>query len=118
MRNFRGIRNVFGCRTIPQKKLWAIFFAFQVYVFVQQGQERTFVLFLQNPPLYWDSVQIGIFIFVLYTLAGLGSWPGVPLLQRITDDIGIAIIAMISKALGSFLLAFAKEDALVYICKY
>ena len=116
-RDFRGVRHVFGCKTLPQKKLWAVFFAFQVYVFVQQGQERTFVLFLQNYPLYWRSLQIGVFLFVLYTLAGLGSWPGVPLLQRITDDASIAILAMISKLLGSVLLAFAEVDPLVYLGK-
>ncbi len=117
IRDFRSIKHVFGCKTLPQKKLWAVFFAFQLYVFVQQGQERTFVLFLQNYPLYWNPTQIGIFIFVLYTLAGFGAWPGVPLLQRVSDDVIIAMIAMVSKLLGSLLLAFAKADPLVYICK-
>lgn len=114
-RDFRGVLHVFGCKTLPQKKLWAVFFAFQVYVFVQQGQERTFVLFLQNFPLYWQPLQTGIFLFILYTLAGLGSWPGIPLLQRIMDDASIAILAMISKLLGSLLLAFAEVDPLVYL---
>jgi hypothetical protein len=109
---------VFGCKTFAQKKLWAVFFAFQIYVFVQQGQERTFVLFLQNYPLYWGSIKIGVFLFVLYTLSGFGAWPGVPLLQRFCDDIIIAMIAMVSKLIGSMLLAFAKGDPLVYICKF
>jgi len=90
----------------------------QIYVFVQQGQERTFVLFLQNSPLYWKSLQIGLFLFVLYALSGLGCWPGVPLLHRVCDDVSIAIIAMISKAVGSFILAFARNDAMVYLCEY
>ena len=29
-KDFRAIRNVFGCSTVSQKKLWAIFIAFQV----------------------------------------------------------------------------------------
>ncbi|ELT94116.1 hypothetical protein CAPTEDRAFT_227959 [Capitella teleta] len=113
-RDFRGLKHVFALKTLPQKKLWAVFFAFQIYVFVQQGQERTFVLFLQNFPLSWRPMQIGVFLFILYALAGLGAWPGVPLLQRITDDASIAILAMLSKMLGSFLLAFAEVDFLVY----
>ena len=118
VRDFQGLRYVFGLKTLQQKKLWAIFFAFQVYVFVQQGQERTFVLFLQNSPLLWNTVRIGLFLFVLYVLSGLGSYPGVPLLQRLCDDISIIILAMLSKALGSFVLAFSKNDATVYIGIY
>jgi len=44
-RNFRGIRRAFGLGTYPQRKLWAIVVAFEVYVFVQQGQELNSVRF-------------------------------------------------------------------------
>lgn len=114
-RNFGGIRHVFGCKTIEQRKLWAIFFAFQIYVFVQQGQERTFVLFLQNHPLHWMPTQIGMFLFILYVLSGFGSWPGVPLLQRIMSDLSIAAIALLSKLIGSLLLAVAQGSFVVYL---
>ena len=118
MRDFHGIKQIFGCKTYAQKKLWAVFFAFQIYVFVQQGQERTFVLFLQNYPLYWDSIKIGIFLFILYTFSGFGAWPGVPLMLRFCDDNTIAIVALVSKLLGSLFLGFAKTDPLVYVCEY
>jgi len=117
LRSLHCIRHVFGCKTNGQLKLWAIFFAYQIYVFVQQGQERTFVLFLQNHPLHWSSTQIGMFIFILYVLAGFGSWPGVPLLQRIVTDLSIAAIALLSKLIGSLLLAVAQGSFVVYLCK-
>lgn len=113
-RNFRGIRRAFGWSTPAQKKLWAIVAAFQLYVFVQQGQERTLVLFLQNEPVKAESIQIGLQLFVLYGLAGLGSWPGVPLLQRVIDDLGIAAIAIASKMIGSLMMAVATNGTLVY----
>jgi len=116
-RNFRGIRRAFGLSTPAQRKLWAIVIAFQLYVFVQQGQERTLVMFLQNDPLRAGPVEIGQQLFVLYVLAGLGSWPGVPLLQRAVDDLGIAAIAMASKMIGSVLTAVATGGALVYVGK-
>lgn len=118
LRSLHCIRHVFGFKTIGQRKLWAIFFAFQIYVFVQQGQERTFVLFLQNHPLHWTSTQIGLFLFILYVLAGFGSWPGVPLLQRIVSDLSIAAIALLSKLIGSLLLAVAQGSFVVYLCKH
>jgi len=117
-RNLRGIRRVFGCSTFPQRKLWAIIIAFQVYVFVQQGQERTFVLFLQSEPLRCNPTQIGLQLFVLYGLAALGAWPGVPLMQLVVTDLAIASIAMVSKMLGSLLLVAAKQQALVFVCKF
>lgn len=116
-RNFGAIRHVFGCKTVAQRKLWSIFFAFEIFVFVQQGQERTFVLFLQNHPLHWLPTQIGLFLFILYVLAGLGAWPGVPLLQRLMTDLSIAAIALLSKLIGSLLLAVAQGSFVVYLCK-
>lgn len=116
-RNFRGIRRAFGLSTLPQRKLWAIVGAFQLYVFVQQGQERTLVLFLQNDPIRAGSVEIGLQLFVLYALAGLGSWPGLPLMQRVLDDLGIAAIAITSKLVGSMLTAMATNSGLVYFGK-
>ena len=114
-RSLRGIKHVFGCKTLPQKKLWAIFMAFQVYVFVQQGQERIFVQFFQSHPLSWSPPQIGLFIFVLYVVAGFGSWPGVPLLQKLVSDLSIAAISLLSKLLGSLIMAFAQESFTVYL---
>jgi len=116
-KNFRGIRRAFGCATYPQRKLWAIIVAFEVYVFVQQGQERTLVMFLQTSPLRCGPVQIGLQLFVMYGLAALGSWPGVPLAQRVITDLGIAAVAMLSKMLGSFILVAASNGAVVYACK-
>ena len=117
-RNIKGIRHLFTLDTVKHKKLWAIFWAFQVYIFVQQGQERTFVLFLQNSPLFWRAIKIGCFFLVLYGLSGLGSWPGVPLLQRFTSDVAITILAIVSKAMGSFIMAFATDDFTVFLCEY
>lgn len=114
-RSFKGIKNLFSYSSVSRKKLLAITIAFVVYVFVQQGQERTYVLFLQSPPLYWESVQIGTFFLVTYGLSGMASWPGVPLLQRAVDDVTIIILALISKAGGSFLMAFATESFAVYL---
>jgi len=116
-RNFRGIRRAFGLGTYPQRKLWAIIVAFEVYVFVQQGQERTLVLFLQTSPLRCGPTEIGVQLFVMYGLAALGSWPGVPLAQRVITDLGIAALAMLSKMIGSLLLAAASTGAVVYACE-
>ena len=116
-KNFRGIRRAFGCATYPQRKLWAIIVAFEVYVFVQQGQERTLVMFLQTSPLRCGSVEIGFQLFVMYGLASLGSWPGVPLAQRVITDLGIAAVAMVSKMIGSLLLVAASNGAVVYACE-
>lgn len=115
-RNFKGIRHLFDLGNISHKKLWAVTLAFVVFVFVQQGQERTYVLFLQSSPLYWNSIQIGVFFLVTYGLSGVASWPGVPLLQRAIDDVSIMILALISKAASSFLIAFATEEFAVYLC--
>ena len=116
-RGVKGIKHLFSLETISMRKLWAIFVATQIYVFVQQGQERTFVMFLQSDPLHWNSVQIGIFFLVLYGLSGLGSWPGVPLLKLVMGDISLFFISIISKAMGSLVLAFALEEFTVYLCK-
>ena len=116
-RNFRGIRRAFGLATYPQRKLWAIIVAFEVYVFVQQGQERTLVMFLQTSPLRCGPTQIGLQLFVLYGLAALGSWPGVPFAQRVITDLAIAGVAMVSKMIGSFLLVAASNGAVVYACE-
>ena len=37
---------------------------------------------------------------------------------RFCDDIVIAMVAMVSKLVGSLFLGFAKSDALVYVCEY
>jgi len=116
-RNFRGIRRAFGCATYPQRKLWAIIVAFEVYVFVQQGQERTLVMFLQTSPLRCSPIQIGLQLFVMYGLAALGSWPGVPLAQRVMTDLAIAAVAMVSKLIGSLLYVAASTGAVVYACQ-
>jgi len=116
-RNFRGIRRAFGLATYPQRKLWAIVVAFEVYVFVQQGQERTLVMFLQTSPLRCGPTQIGLQLFVMYGLASLGSWPGVPLAQRVITDLGIAGIAMVSKMVGSLMYVAASNGAVVYACE-
>ena len=116
-RNFRGIRRAFGLGTYPQRKLWAIIVAFEMYVFVQQGQERTLVMFLQTSPLRCGPTQIGLQLFVMYGLASLGSWPGVPLVQRLITDLGIAAVAMLSKMIGSLMLVAASNGAVVYACK-
>lgn len=113
--DFRSMRHICGCATLSQRKLWAMFFAYIIYVFVQQGQERTNILYLENYPLCWGPVNIGVWLFVLMFLAGLGSWPGVPLLHKVMGDLPIFIIALISKALGSFVLAFANSSGFVYI---
>lgn len=118
IQDVRSIRHICGCSTISQRKLWAMFFAFQIYVFVQQGQERTYVPFLEHAPLCWGSVGIGLFLFALYFISGLGSWPAVPLMHRCIGDVAIFIIAIMSKGVGSVLLAFANNKALVYLCKY
>ena len=117
-RDLKPIRRVFGCTSRSQRKLWAIFIVFLVYVFIQQGQERTFVLYLQSAPLYWRSVQIGTFLFVLYTLSGIGCWPGIPLMLRLVSDVDIGLIALLSKVIGSSILAFATETKTIYLCKY
>ena len=88
-----------------------------MYVFVQQGQERTYIPFLEHFPLCWGSVKIGLFLFALYFLSGLGSWPAVPLMHRCIGDVAIFILAVISKALGSILLAFANSSVIVYLCE-
>ncbi len=115
--DIRSIRHICSCGTLSQRKMWAVFFAFQIYVFVQQGQERTYVLFLQNYPLCWASVNIGLFLFTVYFLSGLGSWPAVPLLNRCVGDVALFLFAILSKALGSILLGFATTPALVYLGK-
>ncbi len=115
LQDLKAVRHICGCSTLSQRKLWAMFFAFVIYVFVQQGQERTHILFLENYPLCWNSIRIGIFMFVLYFVAGLGSWPGVPLLHRFIGDLPIFFIAIISKAVGSVVLAFARNQPSVYI---
>jgi len=116
-RNFRGIRRAFGCATYPQRKLWAIIVAFEVFVFVQQGQERTLVMFLQTSPLRCGPTQIGLQLFVLYGLASLGAWPGVPLARRLITDLGIAALAMVSKMVGSLMYVAAVNGAVVYACE-
>ena len=116
-RDVKGIKHLFTLGTISMKRLWAVFFAFQIYIFVQQGQERTFVMFLQNEPLHWRAIRIGTFFLVLYGLSGLGSWPGVPLLKRCLGDVSITLLALISKAMGSFIMAFATDDITVFLCK-
>ena len=83
LEDFKSVSHICGCQTLSQRKLWAMFFAYIIYVFVQQGQERTNVLYLENYPLCWGSINIGIFLFVLYFLSGLGAWPGVPLLHKV-----------------------------------
>ena len=119
IQDVKSIRHICGFSTISQRKLWAMFFAFQVYVFVQQGQERTYIPFLEHYPFCWGSVGIGVFLFALYFLSGLGAWPAVPLLHRCgVGDVVIFMIAVISKALGSLLLGFATTDVLVYVCEY
>ena len=116
-RDVKGIKHLFSLETISLRKLWAIFVAFQVYAFVQQGQERTYVMFLQSMPLHWNSLQIGVFFLVLYGLSGLGSWPGVPLLKLVVGDISLFFIAVISKAMGSLVMAFALNEFTVYLCE-
>ena len=91
--------------------------AFEVYVLVQQGQERTLVLFLQTSPLRCGPTEIGLQLFVMYGLAALGSWPGVPLAQRLITDLGIAALAIVSKMLASLMLVAASNGAVVYACK-
>lgn len=54
---------------------------------------------------------------VTYCMAGLAAWPGVPILQRQIDDVTIMILALISKAGGSLVMAFATESFAVYTCK-
>lgn len=115
LQDFKLVRHICGCATLSQRKLWAMFFAFIIYVFVQQGQERTHILYLENYPLCWDSVKMGMFMFVLYFLSGLGSWPGVPLLNKVIGDLPIFFIGIISKVMGSLVLAFAKNSVTVYI---
>ena len=115
--DIRSVRHICSCGTLSQRKMWAVFFAFQIYVFVQQGQERTYVLFLENTPLCWGSVGIGLFLFTVYFVSGLGSWPAVPLLNRCVGDVALFLFAILSKALGSILLGFATTPALVYLGK-
>jgi PCFT/HCP family folate transporter-like MFS transporter 1/3 len=116
--NFRGIQSAISLKTPAQRKLWAIVVAFQLYVFVQQGQERTLVLFLQNKPVGASPDHIGLQLFVLYVLAGIGSWPGVPLLQLVVNDLTIAAISMASKLAGSLITAVATNETLIYVGKY
>ena len=118
IKSLKGVRNVTGCTTISQRHVWAIYWAFQIYVFIQQGQERVYVLFLSEDPFYWDSIQIGLFFFILYVGAGLGSYPGIPILLHVMGEALIVTLAVICKLLSSIILAFAKGDVPVYICKY
>ncbi len=116
--DIRSVRHICSCGTLSQRKMWVVFFAFQIYVFVQQGQERTYVLFLENTPLCWGSIGIGLFLFTVYFVSGLGSWPAVPLMTRCIGDVALFLFAIISKSLGSILLGFAMTPALVYLGKY
>ena len=113
-----SVTNICSCREKRRVKFWAIFIAFQVFVFVQQGHERTFVLFLGNYPLCWRAAQIGVFFFILMLVSGLGSYPGIKLLYYCFDDVSIAILAVISKGAGTFLLAIADNYVETYASKY
>ena len=110
-------QSIFNLETMQKKKMWMVFIAFQIYVFIQQGQERTFVPFLEHHPFCWHAQTIGMFFFVMMLLSGLGSWPSIPLLQRRIDDTSIFILAIISKAAGSLLLSFAQTPFVVYMGK-
>ena len=110
-------RNLLGCKTHLQRRLWILIVAFQLYLFVQQGQERTMVLFLQNEPLCWNSVSIGWFIFALMLLSGLGCYPGLLLLNKCCSELAVAIAALVSKATGSIALGFASDSIAAYICE-
>ena len=116
--SLRGVGKVIGCSTVSQRQVWAIYCMFLIYVFILQGQARVYVLFLSEEPFYWDSVQIGVFIFILYVGAGFGAYPGVSILKRVMGDFSIATAAVICKLLTSVILAFAKGDIPVYLGKY
>ena len=114
----RGILSICGCKSRSRIKFWVLFLAFQLYVFVQQGQERTIILYMTNPPFCWTSIQIGNLLFVLMTIAGLGSYPGIPILQKCSGDIVIFIVALASKAAGSLILSFSTGFIAVYAGTY
>ena len=118
MKGLKGVKGVTGCTTISQRHVWAIYWAFQIFVFIQQGQDRVYVLFLSEDPFYWDSIQISLFFFIMYMGVGLGSYPGVPILLRFMGETLIVTLAVFCKLLSSIILAFATGDVPVYICKY
>ncbi|ESO05836.1 hypothetical protein HELRODRAFT_188191, partial [Helobdella robusta] len=109
-----NFRHIFHLRSLEQKKMWLMFVGFIVYSFAQQGQERVFVLYLKGNPFLWDSIQIGLFLFTLYGLSGISSWPGVPLLQKCIGDVSIFFLAIASKFLGSLLLGLSTNSGEVY----
>ena len=113
-----GIKDLCSCQNDSLRTLWSVFFAFQVFVFVQQGQERTFVLFLANKPLCWGPAQIGFFSFIFMTVSGLGTYPGILILHRCTGDFTILVLSLLSKAAGSVLFAFAKDYITAYLGGY
>lgn len=106
--------DLFNLKPSVRRKIWLTFGGYIIFVFVQQGQERTFVPFLKGPPLLWDSSRIGIFFFIVYTFAGLGAWPGVILLRKCCGDVVICLISMFSKILGSVFLALSTNAGEAY----
>ena len=115
--SLRGVKDVIGCATVSQRQVWALYWMLVLYIFVHQGQLRVFVLFLSEEPFYWDSVQIGVFLFIVGVGAGLGAYPGISILRRFMGDLCIVTLAVSFKLLGSIILAFAKGDVPVYLGK-
>ena len=109
-----SIRDLFRLDTRQHKIMWCIVVAFISYCFVQQGQERTTVLFLKNAPLTWDDEHIGIYYLVTYLVSGVGAMPGGILLERCMSEASVIILAMFSFSAGSLMLAFARSPFLVY----
>ena len=118
MVGFRDVMKVTGCLTISEQQVRAIYCMFLIYAFIQQGQTRMYVLFLSEEQFYWDSVQIGVFIFILYVGAGFKAYPGISILKHVIGDLPIVTLAIICKLLSSVILAFAKDDIPVYLGKY
>ena len=112
-----GIKDLFRYDTQRRKIMWCVMIAFISYCFVQQGQERTTVLFLKNEPLSWDDEKIGLFYLVMYLVAGFGVMPGGPLLEKCMGEASAIILAMMSFTAGSLILAFAKTPFLIYLCE-
>ncbi|XP_066507692.1 lysosomal proton-coupled steroid conjugate and bile acid symporter SLC46A3 [Hoplias malabaricus] len=90
--------------------------AFIFYKVANVGGMSIFILYELNAPLCWDEVLVG-YGSGLSTLIYLSSFTGVALFSRWLSDAHIALLGLLSVALGLLVAAFARTTTLMFLVR-
>lgn len=108
-----------SCGTPSQRKLLALFIAYELYILIQQGQEKTYVPYLQNSPFCMNIIQVSYFIAIVFISSAFFCWPGVPIFYKLgVDDDTLAFLAVASKLISTIVLTFSRTPNQAYICEF